>query len=1198
MIFSRNKKNIWQAFVHCGRIFSIILLFAIARGGTVCTAFAQAVSQSISIKVSKTISIKVEKVSVLEALQEINRQSGNIVIFRKEEVEKETKEVSLDLKNVKVIDAVKKVLEGTTLNCVEKMEKIVITRALQNSVRVKGNVTDADKQPLPGVTIKIKGLTIGTVTDANGNYSLTLPQMDDITLVFSFVGMESQEVKYTGQASVDVVLREDVKQIEEVIVTGYQQIKRHEMVGAVERIKGDELFSNGTQSIEQMLQGRIAGMSVINTSGMVGTRQKVRVRGTSSILGNQEPVWVVDGMIQEDPLPFKTSEFSALGQVSDDNMDIIRDFVGSAISWLNPDDIEDITVLKDAAATVMYGVKAANGVIVITTKKGKAGRMSVNLNAKLSTTPRMTYKNMELMNSKERVDVSREVIERGLIDNSDLADIGYEGAYKDYVFNRISWEEFNERVDRLETVNTDWFDILFCTPLSQSYTIGISGGSDRFTFRTSLGASLTKGTAKGNDKTSYNGSINISTWIVPEKVRLDARLSGNYAETDAFYKVDPYNYASTMNRSLPCYNEDGSLFYYARTKGSPYRYNILHEMDNTGNTNTSVSLNGSFVLAWDILKGLRLSTTFGFGTSNTNGESYATELSNYITEIRGYEFGAYKPADIEYKMSKLPHGGELNNTNDRNVNYTWRWQIDYNWMPSENHRFNFMFSNEIRSTQYKGYSNTLYGYLPGRGKTVMMPPTMVDNGYGDMRTNSLYEYNYKNIITDRKSNTLSFLFNASYSYKERYVLNLSARTDASNKFGENKKSRRLPVWSAGFRWNLAEEDWMRSIDLFNELSFRVSYGWQGNVAENFGPDLIAEIPGSGIDRQTGEYILAIKSLPYPDLRWEKTQTLNLGLDMGFLKNRLMASVNYYVKKTTDLITQQTIPYEFGMTSMPVNQGDMRNSGYELTVTAVPVRTNNFVWNISLNTAKNFNKIESKIDQDQSWRTATQGGLLKEGYAYSSFWAFEMDGLNEKGEPNYVLPQITDEVLAQDPSNWMKYAGTLDPDFTGGLNTSLRYKTLTLSASFNLNIGGHKFLAPLFESINGTPNAYHNLTKELINRWREPGDEAFTDIPALPDKNTESFYLPNGEWGHPYTMYNNTIGRVVNASFLRCNSMNLSYSLPEGILKHIKLKSCSLNVSVSNPFIIVSKDFKGKDPEVATGNQPISQTYTLGVNISL
>lgn len=1158
---------------------------------SVCSVFAQKEKVNVSLK---NVSLKV-------LLQELQKQTGFNFVYSPEQTSN-LKSFSVEATDQELDAVLKKVFAGRGLTYAFEDRMIVLRQIQQQkaeSVKVSGTVKDSRNKPLPGVTILVKGTALGCVSDSDGKYALNFPLRNDMELIFSFIGMETKTVKYFGQQPLNVVLEDAITQMEDVIITGYQNVKKHEMVGSVERVKGDELFNNGNQSIEQMLQGQIAGMSVINTSGMVGTRQKVRIRGTSSILGNQEPVWVVDGMIQEDPLPFKTSEFSALGQIRDDNIDVIKDFVGGAISWLNPSDIENITVLKDAAATVMYGVKAANGVIVITTKKGKSGRMSVNLSAKTSVTPRVNYKNMELMNSKQRIDVSREVIQKGLTDISDLADIGYEGAYKDYVFNRISYDEFNRRVDRMETVNTDWFDILFCNAFSQNYTVGISGGSDRFTYRASLRANLRTGTAKDNDQKSYSGSINISTWLKQNRVKLDARLNANYMETDAFYQLNPYQYASITSRAIPCYNEDGSLYYYAGIKGSPFMFNILHEKENTGNSNTSSAFNGSFVLTWNILEGLKYTSTFGIGVSHVNGETFATEESYYITKnYRGYNFGEYLPNDTEYQMSKLPHGGILSTDNNRNVNYTWRNQLDYNLVLNDDHRLNFIFSHEVRSSAYKGYANTLFGYLPGRGKTIMMPPTVVDSGYGEKRGNSLYDSEYRNVITDRKNNTLSFLLNLSYSFKERYVFNASARIDASNKFGESEKSRRLPVWSVGFRWNIAEESWLKNTNIFNELSFKTSYGWQGNVAENFGPELITKIPYDPVDKLTGEYLLAIKSLPYTDLRWEKTETINLGLDMGFLKNRLMASINYYYKKTSDLITLQPIPYEFGMLNMPVNQGDMENSGYELSLTIVPVRTSNFVWNLNFNTAKNKNKIKSKISTDYSWRIATQGGLLKEGYAYSSFWAFEMSGLDENGLPKYIIPSIDDVDTAEDPSNWMQHVGKLEPDFTGGLNTIFRYKTLTLSASFNISVGGKKFLAPAFADKGGVPDAYTNLPKELVNRWRKPGDETFTDIPVLPSNNISSMELPNGEYGRYHSMYNYTVGRVVNASFMRCNNINLGYTFPQRILKNIGLKGVSIDASVTNPFVIVSKDYHGKDPEVAIGAQPIPRSYTLGINISL
>lgn len=1155
------------------------------------------------------VTIKMQNASLKAILFEINKQTKINFVYNENEL-KSFPTKTVNVSNVTVEKVLTDLLEGTdytykvTGNNVSIIKRAPqATTSVGKEINVHGKVIDENKKPILGATVILSGTPKGAITDNEGNFIIKATEGD--VLDISYVGYLDKKipVKTASANNLIVSMAIDALTVEEIVVDGYMETNRKRATGSTSIIKGADLLSTGTETPEQMLQGKVAGLVVTNMDGMVGKRQQVRVRGTSSILGNQEPIWVVDGMIQEDPLPFKTQELGALGQINSDNFDMIKDFVGSSIAWLNPADIEDITVLKDASATVLYGVKAANGVIVIRTKKGKSGRMSISYSGKIAVSSKTTYDKLGMMNSKERIDVSREVIDRGLINGSDLPDVGYEGLYKKYINNLVSYDEFINQVNYLETVNTDWFDILFRNALSHDHSVRVSGGSDRFTYTTSLGVNSVKGTAKGNDKTSYSANISISTWLVEDKLKLDARLSGNKSEASAFYQVNPYSYASTINRSFPSENPDGTLYYYPYLT-SGFQYNILNELNNTGNSNETSTINGAFNLGWDIVKGLKFTSALGFGYQTVDGQSFATERSYYITNLRKYEYGAYMPSDPEYKISQLPHGGELNSTVNKNFNYSWKNQLDYNHVFEGGHRFNVMFVQEVRSTQYDGYSNTLYGYVPDRGKTVMMPPAMILSGKTPI-ANPIYK-NYKNILTDNNSNTLSFLGNAGYSYKERYILSLSARTDASNKFGENKASRRLPVWSIGGRWNMTEESWMKKQKLFNELSFRVSYGWQGNVAENFGPDLIAKIPPTSIDYLTGEYLLAIHSLPYPDLRWEKTKTYNLGFDMGFLKNRLMTSLNYYMKHSVDLITMTAIPTEYGMSSMPVNSGDMTNSGFELTVTATPVRTDKFVWSIGFNMAKNFNELKSKIDTNYGWKSAANGTLLKEGYAYSSFWAFNFAGLNhEQGYPEFYFPEGLTEEQINDPTNWMAYAGKLEQPFTGGLSTSLRYRSLSFSASFNVGIGGQKFLAPIFErEVSGTPNAYYNLKSEMNNRWRKPGDEKHTMIPSLPYNGVPGVQLPHaGQSGGVKTetrsaLYDKIQDRVVSASFLRCNNMELRYNLNEDLLKKVKLKGIALSFGVSNPFIIVSKDFKGQDPEVATGNQPISQTYSFGVSLTL
>ena len=1088
---------------------------------------------------------------------------------------------------------------GLSFKIDDKVVVITVAQAKDEKkmITIKGRAFMADSTGVAGATVILKGTTTGVITNMAGEFTITIPEMDSPVLIFSFLGMKTQEVKYTGQKMMMVLMEEDSRAMDEVIVTGYQRIRKSDMVGSTNTVKREDLFYNGTNSIEQMLQGKLPGMLVMNTSGLVGKRQKVRVRGTSTLLGNQEPVWVVDGIIQEDPLPFSSRDFDALGG----GFDMIKDFVGNAISWLNPNDIEDITVLKDASATVMYGVKAANGVILIQTKRGKAGSMSVNYSGNFSITPRLTYKKMNLMNSKERIEVSREAYQRGLVGDRDLENIGYEGVLKRYLAKEISYDAFNDEVKRLEATNTDWFDILFRNSVSMNHSLSLSGGTDKISYYGSISVTDNKGTSIGNESTTYGASVGLNAKF-GEKVNVSLKVNGSTEETKGYYQVDPYGYASKTSRAIPCFDENGEKFFYRQDDG--YLYNILHEISMTGNKNTQRSMGVSASFRWDILKGLQFESTFGLSTSNVVGESFADEQSYYISKKRGYEFGTMRPADELYQRSKLPHGGELNTTEDRNFNYTWRNVLSYNYVLAEKHRFSLMVGQECRSNKYDGVASTVYGYFPGRGKSVSLPPTIIKDNTGKDVRNDLLD-KYSTVVTDRKSNYVGYFGSFTYGFNERYVLTASIRSDASNRFGQDTRNRFLPVWSLGGRWNVHYEPWMQNQNVISDLNFRISYGWQGNVAENYGPDLIARMGGGNetIDQnRTGEYMMFIKSLPYGNLRWEKTKTINLGTDFGLFQNKVTWTIEYYYKKTEDMIVEKEVPYAYGVVSMPINGGNMVNRGLEISAGFTPIRTDNFAWNVSINTSKNFNKVKSSMNENAGWEAAASGTLNKEGYAVSSFWAFEFKGLNpETGSAEFDIPSLEenpDGLL--DATTFMKYMGTMEPDFSGGISMSFRYKSLSLSTSFNVQLGGKKFLYHVFDdtAIQSTASAYSNLPKEMVKRWRKPGDEKFTNIPSLPSKDASYYKLPNNSSGYTPRMYNYSDARVVNASFLRCNGLALNYTLPEKWVKKMYLKNLSFSASLSNPFMIVSKEFKGMDPEVATGSQPISRTVSLGINISL
>lgn len=1143
------------------------------------------------------VNMKLQDVSLRQVLEQIREQTNLQFMMSKEQGERVGR-VSVNAENATVAEVLDKVFASTGLTWVVKEDIIVVKERPQQQkpapVRVKGVVKDEKDHPLPGVTVLIKGTTMGVVTDADGNYSLELPGARDIRLLFSFIGMKVQEIPVDGKTEINVTMQEDVAQMDEVVVTGYQTMKKTSMAGSVSSVRAEDLLLNGTQTLEQALQGQLPGVAIINQSGLTGTRQKVRVRGTSTLVGNAEPVWVVDGIIQEDPLPFNASELTDIG---DNGSDVIRNFIGGAISWLNPSDIDNVVVLKDASATAIYGVKAANGVIVITTKKGERGRLSLSYGGNFSFSSRMNYRKLELMNSKERVDASREAFANGAVLKSDEP-IGYMALATAYRRREISYDEFNAGVKRLETMNTDWFDILFRTPFSHSHSINVSGGSNKTTYRASFGYNDAQNTAKGNSQKSYTANVNVSTTFW-DKLYLTFGLAGNVSKTRAFSGTDPYGYASTTNRAIPCFDENGELYFYNDGGG---KYNILNELYNSGNKNTSNSINSNVNLRWVIGYGFTLSSILGYNYSSTYGESWYTEQTRHIRGIRGYEFGEYGPGDPMYMESQLPYGGQLTVNETQNNNYTWRNQLEYA-KTFGLHMVNVLVGQEVRSNKYDGYSTLHYGYMPERGKTFADLPIVV--GINGEKTNTLL-LSTAPTLTDRTANYLSFYGNLDYMYDNRYAINASIRTDASNRFGQDRSARYLPVWSVGVRWNLGREHWLEGQNILNDVSFRVSYGWQGNVVENVGPDLIAKM--ERVDLKTGEYKMTISRLPTPDLKWEKNKSINAGIDFSVLDSRVNGSFEYYYRKTVDMITSRQVAYEYGTTTMYLNGGDMTNRGWDLSFSFVPVRTNNFVWSVNMNTSQTHNKLQSEIEPTGSWREATGGGLHKAGYPVSGFWAFRFAGLNpDNGAPTFDMTGADTETAEKDATQYLVYAGKGDADFTAGLGTSIRYKNLYLSANFYLSVGNQKFLSSPYgeknafgdETARSMASEYKNLSSQLLDRWRKPGDEKRTDLPALPNAVTSApiypFYSKYTAL-YPYEAWAYSDIRVVDAWYLRCNNISLSYTLPSKYIRHFA-QSVSFSGSVSNPFQIVSKDFHGRDPEVASGQQPLSRHFTLSLSVS-
>ncbi len=1175
---------------------------------------------------AQAVTMSLKDVPLKDALRQIQKQTGVNVLFDEALLSKSAN-VTVQVKNSSLEQAlqlcfkdqpVKYALVDKTI-VVKPLEKtkeaktaVVADTVKRTVIFVTGKVTDENGSPLVRVSIQNVNTKKGAFSGEDGSFRIAVSE-DDM-LHISYVGYRMQIIKSPYSAGhLQIKLEPAEIKTEEVVVTGYQQIRKSQMTGSVVKVKAENLVLNGTATLEQSLQGKLSGVDIVNNSGLVGSRQTVRVRGTSTLLGSQEPVWVVDGIIQEDPLPFKATELNFFGGESS-NSERLKNFVGSSVAWLNPYDIEEVTVLKDAASTAIYGVKAANGVILITTKRGKTGsRPVVSYNASASTQTKLSYDKMNLMNSKERVDVSREIWQRGLISYNSLDDVGYSGLLKQYMEQKLPYAEFNTRVKQLEVNNTDWFDILFQQPLNQSHSVSVSGGGTSNSYYGSFSAASVKGTAKGNGSNTYSGTVNFVSNITP-RLNFSAKLSGNYSKTDGFFNVDPYNYASKTSRVIPVYEENGSLSYY-NYNNTGFKYNILNELANSGNQNIRTGLNAAINVRYRLPAGFSIESVFGVGYANLHAESYATEKTYRISaQRRGYEFGQYRPIDQQYRMSQLPNGGELATMESRNINYTWRNGINYGRTFNQKHAVTALLGMELRSNMYKGSSITQFGYQPDRGKIIIPPAATIENALGTLIANPIYAAGLMtNTITDNKANYVSYYLTGSYTYNDRYTFNASIRGDASNRFGQDTRNRFKPIWALGGRWNVAREKFFAKTNWFNDFAIRASYGYQGNVAEGYGPELIARIPSgaAGINSLTGDPILSISNLPYTNLRWEKTETVNLGLDFSFFGGRISASLDYFRKNSRDLIMMKDIPYENGVISMPMNGGTLTNSGIDLSMNFIPVRTKNFLWTFGFTSSKIYNQITNRQMQNPTWMTAKSGSYYVDGYAVSSFWVFDYAGMDSAtGTPLFNIPTTTQNPnVKTDASAFMKYGGKLNPDFTGGFSTSLRYKMFTVSTNIYVSVGASKLLAPLYTSdiTRTTPNEYNNLSKDLVNRWRAPGDHLTASTPSLPNALVTMIPIPSGATTvgslsqtsseSPYTLYNFSSARLVDASYVRINNINFNYALTEKLAKRIYAKSASIGYSIGNVHTFASKDLKGLDPEVASGNQPLPITHALTLNVT-
>lgn len=1176
--------------------------------------------------------LEMKAVNLTTAIKALSREANKHFVYNESDLNNYPK-IDLVITRQTFEEALQSILENTQVSYVIENNVVILKKddfkparvAKQELITITGYINDNFGNPLPGVSVSETNSTNTTVSNEKGYYIITAN--DNTVLKFSMMGMQAHTYAVRAKGSKGLLhsftMQESTQEIDNVVVTGYQTFNRRDVAGAISSVKMKDLTQLGAVSVDQMLQGKIAGMAVTGVVGNPGASPKIRIRGTSSITGDQEPIWVVDGVIWDEPVPIRNRDLASADDLTLFNM------VGGSIAGLNPNDIESIDVLKDASATAIYGVKAVNGVIVVTTKKGKSGVARINYSANVQTKEKPSYGDFNLMNAAERLKTAEEIYRTGGLLASFPGPNSYEGLLVQFLRKDISQGEFDQRVQELANTNTDWFDVLFQNSISQNHSLSMSGGNDKTSYYFSGGYYDEQSNAKGSGLKRYNGNIRLVNKF-SDKFEADIKIGIGARDNIGFHpSLNPYNYAINTSRAIPLHQADGSRLFYEM--GTPrmigainyfHTFNVLNELEQTRSQSSAKEINSVLNMQWKIMPWLTWNGLVSYNNTQTIAEEWATEESYNVSDgtdaygnkQRGYPYGMYEMGSTNYNRSKLPTGGTLLNDNLSSSNYTIRNQFIGAKTFNDVHRVQVILGQETRSLGYKGMKELLYGFYPDRGKMIIPPTTL---GYKDFLSS------FKPVrFTDKASNYFSLFSIANYTYNDKYIVNASVRYDGSNVFGKDATYRFLPVWSAAGKWIVSNESFIQDVEAISFMALRASYGVQGNIRSDASPSLVIRL--NDMDGETGKYKASIASLPNPNLRWEKTHSYNIGYELS-LWNALNISLDYYYKKGSDLIIDKAVSTISGRNNILLNAGNMENKGVELTLSAYPIKRNDFSWSTTLIASQNRNKI-TRADISVEGLSSTQERLSKldgkaviEGAAYGTMYAYRFAGLNDKGWPTFHINDGTKGFVSSERDIIMDAIGSTEPKLTGGWDNTFRYKNFSLGFSLAYNLGQVKRLHNYYandQNATSIPEHYENFPRDWQNRWQYPGDENSTIYPvrmdmikltaatgpqAMPTENGFIYNLNASNRIHMHELYNKSDLRVVKADYIRLRAVNLFYSLPQEMMRKTPVSQLSLSLSVQNlGFWAPDKDrFYGQDPEVL-GNAyatPIPVIVNFGINAS-
>ena len=1094
---------------------------------------------------------------------------------------------------------------------------------------VKGTVTDDVNQPLVGAHVRIKGEQRGSITSANGSYSIAVPTTK-VTLEISHIGMRRKTIVLpagTEDLKRDVQLATLDNTLGEAVITnGYQTIDPRNNTAAITSVKMEDILLPNMTTVDMALEGRIPDLVFTQNSGEAGATGRIRVRGTSTIVGNREPLWVLDGFVLQDPVNVSTEQLN--------DPDYIN-YVGNAISGINPEDIERIDVLRDAAATAIYGTRASNGVIVVTTKKGKIGPPSIRYSNQVTITRRPDYSdsNIQLMNSQERVQFGKDLCDLHYVFPSNMPLVGYEGAFYRYQTAQTTYSQFLQEVQHYETVNTDWFDLLTENAVTQQHSLSISGGSEATRYYASLGYTRQNDVIKTQYVDRYTMAMNLMTNL-SKSFKANLRINGNVQKKNHVpSEVGVMDYAYETTRALPAYNADGTLYYYqqhgysignSQKSSHLYNYNIINEINNSSSTYDGNTINVSGDLTYRLGEIADFTAAASYSRSSTLQTTWFGESTNYVAILKNGEVDE-TPIEGESGLCELPYGGIYNTTNTISESLTGRLQGNLHYRtPNRLHLFNATAGYEVNIARVTGVSDETRGYFKDRGMKYM---SMTGDDLSSFPYYQTWLAEGHRTLTKSKTNTISGYLSTSYTYHDFFTLGLTGRFDASNRFGSRSNEKFNPVWTVSGSWNIRRTFWgdpyasYENDDNFfiNDWKLRLSYGYTGNMLDGQTPDLLVRL--GTLDTYYGENVSYVSSLPNPDLKWEKTSDFNVGMEIALFENRLLISTDFWWRHTTDAIAGINVSTINGISTSQMNNGNLDNHGFSFQISGYPIKTRD--WQLYLSTTYSWttNKVTSGTNDTFTLDDYLNGTAIINGQAIGTFYSYKYLGLN----PNTGVPMFDDyqdrqhllvnKSLGETVQTVLTASGNRDPKFTGNLYTTLTYKQVSMRLNFNYRIGSKVRLFKLYTPILSGVSSDKNVRHEFTNRWMVPGDEQYTDIPVLLSPSDDLYQQYAQHWsnglaaqidniqtfaGSIWTMYDLSDLRVVSGDYLRLSNMAFSYTFRPRQLKRTPFKSLRIDFSVTNVFTLASSELNGQSPTqagFASVNLSERPAYTIGLNVS-